>query len=192
MSDNFMRIRKGLIINPTTSIPTSSVDGAILFDDNEKKFKRWDSNANAWVPLGEGAGELNFVVLPTEPSADNADYVLIYDVSANAYKKQTRANFLSDISRIRTVDTFSSNGSLTSSHDHVRIDCSSGAVTLNLPPAALNIGLQYTIKKIDSTSNPVIINGGADLIDGSSTLSFNIPNQSFTIVAADSGAWDIV
>lgn len=63
MSDNFMRIRKGLIVNPTTSIPTSSVDGAILFDDNEKKFKRWNSNANAWVPLGEGAGELNFLEL---------------------------------------------------------------------------------------------------------------------------------
>lgn len=63
MSDNFMRIRKGLIVTPTTSIPTSSVDGAILFDDNEKKFKRWDSNANAWVPLGEGAGELNFLEL---------------------------------------------------------------------------------------------------------------------------------
>ena len=63
MSDNFMRIRKGLIINPTTSIPVSSVDGAILFDDNEKKFKRWNSNANAWVPLGEGAGELNFLEL---------------------------------------------------------------------------------------------------------------------------------
>lgn len=63
MSDNFMRIRKGLIVNPTTSIPTSSVDGAILFDDNEKKFKRWNSNANAWVPLGEGTGELNFLEL---------------------------------------------------------------------------------------------------------------------------------
>lgn len=141
---------------------------------------------------GGSAPDDNFVVLSTEPSADNADYVLIYDVSASAYKKQTRANFLSGISRIRTVDTFSSNGNLTSSHDHVRVDCSSGAVTLNLPPAALNIGLQYTIKKIDSTSNSVIINGGTDLIDGSSTLSFNIPNQSFTIVAADSGAWDIV
>lgn len=141
---------------------------------------------------GAGAPDDNFVTLPTEPTADNADYMLIYDVSANAYKKQTRASFLAGLSRIRTVNTFNSNATLTSSHDHVRVDCSSGPVTLTLPLAASNIGLQYTIKKIDNTSNAVNINPGTDVIDGASILTFNTPNQSFTIIAATPGVWEIV
>jgi hypothetical protein len=88
MSDNFMRIRKGLIVTPTTSIPTSSVDGAILFDDNEKKFKRWDSTTNSWVPMGEGGGGGgggfgNIVTPPSYPySAPTQNSVILVDTTS--------------------------------------------------------------------------------------------------------------
>lgn len=161
-----------------------------LFDGDELIF-RLDATGGPGSG-GASAPDDNFITLPTEASADNADFVLIYDMSALAYKKQTRANFLAGLNGLRSVNTFSSNQTLNATHDHVRVDCTSGNITITLPLASLNIGVQYTIKKIDASANSVIINPGTDLIDGSSSLSWNVQYQSFTIVASAAGTWDIV
>ena len=141
---------------------------------------------------GGSAPDDNFITLPTESTADNADYVLIYDTSAATYKKQTRGNFLAGLSGLRTVNTLTTNTTINSSYDHIRLDCTGGNITITLPLAASNIGVQFTIKKIDASSNSVILNPGTDTIDGASSLSWNVQYQSYTIVASAPGQWDIV
>ena len=150
-------------------------------------------DANGGPGTGGAAPDDNFVTLPTEPSADNNDFILIFDVSAGFYRKQKRADFLAGLSKIRAVTTINTNTTLTPAEDHVRVDSSSAPVVITLPLAASNIGLQYTIKKVDSSTNSVTIQTtGGDTIDGAATLSWNVPYQSWTIIAGAAGQWDIV
>lgn len=144
-------------------------------------------------PGASGGGGGDFMTLPTETSADNADFIHIFDVSANAYKKQTRANFLSGLSSSRNVNTYTTNTTVTNTQQHIRVDASGGPVTITLPTATGNVGHWYTIKKIDSSANAVTIAAATgEFIDGSSTISITTPYASYTLIAGDGSNWDIV
>jgi hypothetical protein len=75
--------------------------------------------------------------------------------------------------------------------DHTTLcDCTSNAITINLPTAVA--GLRYEIKKIDATSNAVTIDGfGSETIDGGLTAVINTQYESVTIVS-DGTNWFIV
>ena len=75
--------------------------------------------------------------------------------------------------------------------DHTNLcDCTSNAITINLPTAVA--GLRYEIKKIDSSSNAVTIDGfGSETIDGGLTAVINTQYESVTIVS-DGTNWFIV
>jgi len=75
--------------------------------------------------------------------------------------------------------------------DHTTLcDCTSNAITINLPTAVA--GLRYEIKKIDSSSNAVTIAAnGSETIDGSATVTLQSQFQSITIVS-DGSNWFIV
>ena len=75
--------------------------------------------------------------------------------------------------------------------DHTTLcDCTSNAITINLPTAVA--GLRYEIKKIDSSSNAVTIDGfGSETIDGGLTAVINTQYESVTIVS-DGTNWFIV
>jgi hypothetical protein len=136
----------------------------------------------------------NFVTLPNNPTANNADYVLTYQTSTSTYKKQTRSAFLSGLGNLLQVNTYSANQSLSvSGDDVVLVDCSSGPVIITLPAAATATGKVYHIKKKDSTGNSMTIDpSGSETLDTSSLgISTTLQFESFSIVC-DSIQWWII
>lgn len=71
-------------------------------------------------------------------------------------------------------------------------DCTSGAMTVNLPAvASAGLGRRYVIKKIDSSGNAVTIDGNAsDTIDGATTKSLATQYASATLLNSTT-AWYI-
>lgn len=68
----------------------------------------------------------------------------------------------------------------------------SGSVILNLPAASSYNGKTYKIKKVDSSSNVITLNGsGTDKIDGQSSYSINYQYQAIELVC-DGLAWYIM
>ena len=80
--------------------------------------------------------------------------------------------------------------STTDRNKTLLIDATSGAITVNLLAAATAAdGFQITIKKTDSSSNDVTIDGNAsETIDGSTTLVLDGENNSVTLVC-DGSNW---
>ena len=76
-------------------------------------------------------------------------------------------------------------------NDHTKLcDCTSNAITVNLDAA--NPGIQYIIKKIDSSANAVTIAAsGAETIDGAASITLPSQYQSVTLVC-DGTNWFIV
>jgi hypothetical protein len=89
------------------------------------------------------------------------------------------------------VQTVTASSDTLGSTDHVVLcDCTSNAITINLPAA--QSGRQYHIKKIDSSSNTVTIDGnGAETIDGALTQVISAQYESITIVC-DGSNWHII
>jgi hypothetical protein len=141
---------------------------------------------------GSSAPDDNFVTLPTSPTADNADYILIYDVSAAAYRRQLRSTFLSGVGGNLTVTQVSTNYTALVTDDVILVNATGGTVTVTLPPASGNSGKVYQIKKIDSSSNTVVIDGnGSETIDDALTLTTTVQYEAFTIVC-DGTEWWII
>jgi len=78
---------------------------------------------------------------------------------------------------------------LTADHMLVLVDATAGNRTITLPAAAGATDRVYLVKKTDSGSNTVTIDGaGAELIDGAATFVFNIPMELIG-VASNGTAW---
>lgn len=97
---------------------------------------------------------------------------------------------------INRVTTISANTTLDNTYHVVRVNASSGSVTVTLPAASSywngNGGIEYIFIRIDNTpANTVTIQrSGSDLINGAS--SFTISNQytSKTVQNSSSTTWD--
>jgi len=86
-----------------------------------------------------------------------------------------------DISQAVT-NTITTGTTLTRSHRTVLCDATAAAFTVTLPAAANSKYQIYEIKKIDSTGNAILIDGNAaETIDGDTTKSLNLQNESITI-----------
>ena len=90
------------------------------------------------------------------------------------------------------VETFTATDTLDDQNQVCLCNATTGNITLNLPVASSTpSGTQYQIKKIDSSSNTVIItpnSGAGDLIDGSTT--YTLSNQwEGVIIVCDGGDW---
>jgi hypothetical protein len=76
--------------------------------------------------------------------------------------------------------------------DLVLCDCALGNITITLPSAADKIGKEYRIKKIDSTSNQVIITPAAgEYIDDDDELIIDSQYDSPDI-CSDGSNWYII
>lgn len=114
-------------------------------------------------------------------------WATVYTVDVNATGTTTTAGLVTDI------ETFTASSDTLDTANHVCLcDCSSNDITLNLPAASGNTGLQYHIKKIDSTSNTVTIDGsGSETIDGGTTAVIRSQYESVT-VSCDGTEWWII
>jgi len=85
--------------------------------------------------------------------------------------------------------TVTSDTTLDATDRFVRVDASSAAVTITLPAAASSAGFVYYIKKIDTTSNTVTIDGnGSETIDDQTTqvIAFQYTAR---IIECDGSEW---
>lgn len=83
-----------------------------------------------------------------------------------------------------SVLTVSVTAGLSTANDVILADASSGSLTLTLPLAVGAAGHTFRIKKIDSTSNAVtVIRQGSNLIDGVTSISLGIQNESFDVIS---------
>ena len=74
----------------------------------------------------------------------------------------------------------------------ILVDASSGAVTINLPAASGLSGREYTVKKIDSSTNIVTVDAnGGETIDGVLTKLLYTENESVAIIC-DGTNWEIL
>jgi hypothetical protein len=91
-----------------------------------------------------------------------------------------------------TIDNTDSPYTVLSSDQVILCDCSSGAITVNLPASASNDGRLITIKKIDtSLANAVTIEGNlSETIDGELNTTLNTQYEKLEIVS-DGSNWVI-
>ena len=92
----------------------------------------------------------------------------------------------------RPVTTKTSNYTLTTTDYFVLVNATSGAVTITLPTAAGISGREFVIKKIDSSSNVVTVDGGgAETIDGTTTFDLEYQDESINIISNNTN-WYII
>lgn len=91
------------------------------------------------------------------------------------------------------VETFTAASDTLDANNHTCLcDCTSNAITINLPAAASHTGRVYEIKKIDATGNVVTIDGnGSETIDGALTIQISFQYESVTLVS-DGTNWSII
>lgn len=91
-----------------------------------------------------------------------------------------------------TISTKTANYTLTATDSKILVNASSGIVTITLPLASGCPGREYHIKKIDSSSNNMVINTtGGNTIDGDSAIVTNIQYRAYTITS-DGINWYII
>lgn len=74
----------------------------------------------------------------------------------------------------------------------LRCNCTSGQIVATLPASNTVQGSVFVIKKIDSTANAVMIDpNSTETIDGSTSASISVYNQSLTI-QSNGTSWDII
>lgn len=128
------------------------------------------------------AGDFN--TLPASPTADNSDYIAIYDVSLAGYRKQLRSVFLAGLGNNHTVNTFSGNHTVDPNVDDILLmNVGASNKTFTLPDPTTCGGVELVFKKVDAGLFSMIINGAGFLIDGQATISTNTQYQSVRLVA---------
>jgi len=93
--------------------------------------------------------------------------------------------------KVHTQTGATRNHAAKSGWEVILCDCTSNAITVNLPSAIGNQA-RLTIKKIDSGGNAVTVDGqGSQTIDGSETATLSAQYASVTIIS-DNNNWFIV
>jgi len=95
---------------------------------------------------------------------------LLADNLDGAISAQDLRDLLISVMGARRVASTVISLDLTTDHDIVEVDATSGALSINLPAVAVSAHKVYSIKKIDSTATIITIEGyGTEMIDGVSS-----------------------
>lgn len=88
--------------------------------------------------------------------------------------------------------TKTTTATLTISERTVPCDATAGAFTVSLPAASTCAGLEYVVKKIDSSGNAITIDGsGSETIDGATTYSL-ASQYKYVIIHSNGTGWWVV
>lgn len=97
---------------------------------------------------------------------------------------------LSDVSNVVTQTAATRNETITEGGIFILCDCTSNAITVNLPTAVGNKSV-ISIKKIDSSTNTVTIDPfSTQTVDGSTTALLQVQNVAITLVS-DNSNWRV-
>ena len=86
--------------------------------------------------------------------------------------------------------TLTASAILDSTDKFVHVDATSGAITITLPPVATSSGIEYYIKKTDSSGNAVTVDGNAsETIDGATTQALSSQYDSIFVYCNGTVWW---
>ncbi len=103
------------------------------------------------------------------------DYVTIGAVGSDSTLGLTGSLSLS-------IETITTNTTLDKTHHTVLVDATSGNITVTLPQITGNLYRVYTVKKIDSSSNTVTIDGySSETIDGATTQTLSSQYDKYSL-----------
>lgn len=197
-----------------TNITAANVTGSHTLPDSvlSTNVPLLNAASNAFVPSSTG----NVVSYTTASPGTEAAYALFQNrarfgwngggsiiIDDNATNKnlvvtlngatpfQVLATGVTIVKGLRSaVTTKTGNYTATLADNEIRVDCTSGAVTITLP-AATGTGQVFRIKKIDSSGNAVTIaRAGSDTIDGATSASLAAQYDKVTLVDGASAVWD--
>ena len=115
----------------------------------------------------------------------NGNFISVFNGGTGALTPGGAANNLS------AVDTITASTSIDELNRVVLVDASSAVVNIGLPSAAERY--EFTIKKIDSASNNVIINvDPGDLIEGNTSYTLSTQYQYVKLASDEGTNWFIV
>jgi len=157
----------------------STNDEYVLYDEvNAVKLLRLPKNTTIASSLEDGgANELTAENLSTG-LADGK----ILEASGGTFVEGSKGGIFSAVTT-QTADYTASSG------DVVLADASGGAITITLPSPSANAWVQ--VKKTDSSTNAVTVDGGGNNIDGSGSFDITTQYESYTMVG-DGSNWFIV
>lgn len=166
--------------------------GVSLFDANTARFQNAADPVNAQDLVTksyvEGPEPIDNLNTGSSLSAqDSYLAVLTYGATPSIEKFTVGDLHLRDVSAETSTSVV-----LTDSNYCVLVDSTAGDVTVTLPVSVA--GLEFVIKKTDSTTNLVIVEGAGatpETIDGSSTAELTIQYESITVIGDGSG-WHII
>jgi len=99
-------------------------------------------------------------------------------------------NRLVDLVQPFGVVTLTASGTAGEIYGVYLCDCTSGAITLTLPPAASYKGKTLWVKKIDASGNAVTVDGdGSETIDNATTQTISVQYASLTLHCDGSEWW---
>lgn len=181
-----------------------AVGDVLVWDGTE-----WTASADGGSGGGGGATDLS--ALGDTQNVENAiDYSVLVKtpgsiywepsgavlVSGTAPPTQTGFIWLDTASTTSGADhvavqTYTTTFSVATSDRVVLVDCTSSSVSGTLPDPSSVDGKIYDFKKIDSTTNPAVLDGGSFSIDA--TTNVKIPTQYHSItVVSDGSQWWII
>lgn len=89
-----------------------------------------------------------------------------------------------------TVSLVNTSSAVTDTQYIILVDATSGNITITLPAAIAGAGRMLEIKKIDATSNKVIIDAaGSDTIDGETSQELLYEDEALPIVSDGTSEW---
>jgi hypothetical protein len=94
------------------------------------------------------------------------------------------------------VDNITTNTTINENYYHIRIDATSGNVTVTLPAASAmfgnSIGIIYVFKRIDNSGNTVTISrAGSDTIDGATSFTLTTQYEVKELQCSSTSTWDL-
>jgi len=155
----------------------STNDEYVIYDEaNATKLMRLPKGTTIASSLEDGgANELTAENLSTG-LADGQ----ILEASGGTFVAASKGGIFSNVTT-QTADYTASSG------DVVLADASGGAITITLPSPSSNAWVE--VKKTDSSTNAVTVDGGGNNIDGSASFDITTQYESYTVVSDGTGWW---
>lgn len=111
-------------------------------------------------------------------------------VESNSFSVEHSLNALKTAVTETTAAITATSYSVTDDDFLILADATGGAITLNLPPAALVLYHVFIIKRLNSGVNSVTIDGdGAETIDGALTFVLSNQYDSINIISDGTAYW---
>jgi hypothetical protein len=164
----------------TRGIEDNAITGAKRrLNNNEWERALNTSSADVNLHKYNASNEWEFNLLPKYSGSN---------IATENYVDTAVAGASSDIA----IQSVSTNTSISGAAKLVKVDATSGNITITLPQASTVPGRIYRIKKMDSSANTVLIDGdGSELIDG--VADFTIYDQYYCLsVVSDGTGWNII